>query len=294
MSQYYKSNEIAHAYAHEFSNSGHCPGNGSFSGGIYFSYGTAMAQRITVKGRTLYIVNAGSYSVTTSAWQHELLRALRGTMIHVHGVSMGTSTLFDSYKPKQWAREQVKASLERAGRAIASSKRRRSPDLADSDMSEAERWLQQARLIRELFDKRISIPADMDGLAAAAERGHKAEARRDKAEQKRLAIKHAEQIEEWLAGTGYSVPYGVSKVYLRTDGEVIETSQGASIPYADGERCFRFAIARRSKGWRSNGSKFKVGMYELDAIGPDGIVAGCHHICWAEIERFAKQEGWAK
>jgi len=98
----------------------------------------------------------------------------------------------------------------------------------------------------------------------------------------------------WLTCKGYYFPSGVSKCYLRTDGEVIQTSQGASIPYADGERCFRFAIARRKKGWRRNGEQYKVGSYSLYAVNEEGIICGCHRIQWPEILRFAQQEGWIK
>jgi len=303
----YPSREIAHVWVHDGESIGFAksPGNASFSGGVFFSYGTAMAERITIKGQRIMLVNNDSYSVSTSKTQSWLRQAISHCeQIHVSDIDMGSSTLLDSYKPKQWAREQVKASLKRAGRLLLSAKRRRSSDLADDDRRRALNEMNQARLIRELFDKRISVPDCTDSLAASAERAAKAEARRDKAEQKRLAIKHAEQIEQWLDGTGHSIPYGASKVYLRVldvcnspDGKLdkeIQTSQGARIPYADGERCFRFAIARRSKGWKRNGERFSVGQYALDMISKKGIHAGCHLIEWPIIEAFAKAEGWVK
>lgn len=121
------------------------------------------------------------------------------------------------------------------------------------------------------------------------------------------ARRNALTIEDWKAGrtnrTFHDLP-----VMLRvsedeagtepTDGEphhkfkIIETSLGARIPYEDGERCFRFAIARRKKGWHRNGEQFQVGHYQLDKVTDIGITAGCHLILWDEVERFARQEGW--
>ena len=44
-------------------------------------------------------------------------------------------------------------------------------------------------------------------------------------------------------------------------------------------------------GWRRNGESCLVGVYQLDAITNQGIVAGCHRIAWEEVERFAEEQG---
>lgn len=35
------------------------------------------------------------------------------------------------------------------------------------------------------------------------------------------------------------------------------------------------------------------GFFRINEINSDGVIIGCHHIDWPEIDRFAKQEGWA-
>jgi hypothetical protein len=102
-------------------------------------------------------------------------------------------------------------------------------------------------------------------------------------------------VTDWKNNVPYSrVPYAHSIVLrVNRDGR-IETSRNAVIPYEAGERCFRFALARRTKGWQRNGEKFAVGPYQLDRVDETGIKAGCHEIDWATIEEFAKQEGWVK
>jgi hypothetical protein len=100
------------------------------------------------------------------------------------------------------------------------------------------------------------------------------------------------KAEDWLKGEHVVLPYD-HEILLRVckDGR-IETSRHASIPYGEGEKCFRFVIARRNKGWERNGERFRVGDFQLDAVTENGITAGCHFIGWDEIIRFAKQEGW--
>ena len=108
-------------------------------------------------------------------------------------------------------------------------------------------------------------------------------------------------IPAWLAGecvnvSGLPVMLRTRRPLSAKDGEScileIETSLGAAIPYADGRKCFEFAMRLRAKGWHRNGEQFEVGRYQLDAINEYGIIAGCHRIAWGEIERFAIQEGW--
>lgn len=112
--------------------------------------------------------------------------------------------------------------------------------------------------------------------------------RKVRAERKR---REALTVADWVAGVAHAPRPDGPCVLRVSDGEV-ETSKGARVPLADAERAFRFAIARKSKGWHRNGETHKVGHYQLDAVNGDGIVAGCHRITWDELERFAKVQGW--
>lgn len=109
--------------------------------------------------------------------------------------------------------------------------------------------------------------------------------------EKRIANER-ERIAAWLAGTFDGRLSPDCPVYLRHNGEAMETSKGATVPIQDAERAFRFAVTMRAKGWHRNGSTHAIGHYELDAINDFGVVAGCHRVSWGEIERFAKVQGW--
>lgn len=162
-------------------------------------------------------------------------------------------------------------------------------------------WMERAGEVAAFYKlKRKIDAAAVDKLAKriATERTRQAKAGRER--QAKIEKDNAETVQRWLIGETIQFPYAVQRVYLRlsidtgTKVTVVETSKGVIIPISDAERAFRFAIARRSKGWHRNGDTFAVGQYQLDAINEQGIVAGCHRFDWQEIERFAKLNGWMK
>lgn len=101
----------------------------------------------------------------------------------------------------------------------------------------------------------------------------------------------AETVGNWRAGKNVRLPNGTPTM-LRVDGDDMETSHGARVPMADAERTFKFVLACREKGWHRNGTTHAVGPYQLEAVNNNGVVAGCHHVSWAEIETFAAAAGW--
>jgi len=104
----------------------------------------------------------------------------------------------------------------------------------------------------------------------------------------------------WRDGKDISLPHDLP-VMLRAEshepdgvmGEMV-TSRGARVPLPDARRTYRFAMLVRAKGWHKNGETHSIGAYHLDAVNEQGVVAGCHRVTWAEIERFAATQGWAK
>lgn len=99
-------------------------------------------------------------------------------------------------------------------------------------------------------------------------------------------------LARWLKGDDIELPHD-SITYLRAEGDELVTSRGARVPLADAKRTYLFAKRLQSKGWRKNGETHAIGSYQLDAVNEQGIVAGCHRISWAEVDRFAQAQGWA-
>lgn len=91
-----------------------------------------------------------------------------------------------------------------------------------------------------------------------------------------------------------AMPDGSAYVRRSRDGERLETSQGASVPWDHAVKAFRFiALCKaRGEGFARNGRTIRVGHYQVDRIEADGsFVAGCHRFAWPELERLAKAEG---
>jgi len=135
------------------------------------------------------------------------------------------------------------------------------------------------------FATRFELPADWNERMAAA---RLAEQRRNAT----LARRHAVTLARWLKGESVSLPPGLPTVYLRVNGDLLETTKRATVPLTEARRAFEFAAKMRATGWHRNGSTFRVGHFQLDSVDDKEVVAGCHRISWNEIERFAKQEGW--
>lgn len=116
------------------------------------------------------------------------------------------------------------------------------------------------------------------------------------------AKREAEQAEAWRAwrtGESHVPPRradGSGQAYIRrsADGERLETSQGADVPWREAVRAFRFIKLCRERGeaFRRNGRTVRVGHFQIDSITAAGdMVAGCHRFAWAEIEKLARETG---
>ena len=293
-----KNSELAHLWAHQSRSQG-TGSSLSFSGPVLRSYSTAIGELVQTKDGTLAVLNATDYSVSTSRHQHYARQAVSHLpSVEVWGVRQGESEVVPKdakgRADKKWVRRQIKTSLAKAAEWMERAGRSRSPDSSHYLESQADYLVRNAETLAQWFKVRMP-KVELGDLVARAEAIRKQEAARRKRLEAKLLKENAKKIEAWRNGEpSSSIPYGVSKVFLRkrTPGTV-ETSKGAVIPWDDALRLFRFALARRKKGWRRNGETFAVGPYQLDAVNKSGIVAGCHRIGFDEMERLAKKEGVA-
>lgn len=134
-----------------------------------------------------------------------------------------------------------------------------------------------------------AFPVAWDELSAAE---------RAEADAKREA-ELAEKWRAWRAGENVAPPRrenmsGQAFIRRSRDGERLETSQGADVPWREAVRAFRFIklCRERGEGFRRNGRTVRVGHFQIDSITAGGdMVAGCHRFAWAEIERLARETG---
>lgn len=107
----------------------------------------------------------------------------------------------------------------------------------------------------------------------------------------REAKENAEKLAAWISGEAVNLPYSCPTM-LRAENAEMVTSHGARVPLEDAARTYRFILKARAAGWHRNGDTHQIGSYHLDAVNDCGVVAGCHRVTWAEIERFAALMGW--
>jgi len=108
-----------------------------------------------------------------------------------------------------------------------------------------------------------------------------------------FANRDALKIKAWRKGESVYFDYNGPAMLRSINGDM-ETSQGARVPLEAAEKTYRFALRVRSAGWQRNGEQFKIGMYDLDRVNEQGVIAGCHRVSWDEIFRFADAMGWQR
>lgn len=361
MKTVFKSDEIAHIWANRGAPYGRSPGNLSFDGDAIKSYATVIGRRIEHKGKTAFVLDRASFSVTTTRAQYRAWSAIPDSekVFHVRIGQRGQSLRFtpaelaEHYEkhaenmagelPSRYAKiraqqwQAVTAELEKARDVLAffgygtarldnkiASRKAGDATAAETLLKDREKR-EAARIKREAKDKADRIARDIKGatdflagvrpktrvdltyrqsaletlepdlrarfVAAVAEHN----AAIDAAEAKDAA----EKIAEWRAGTLTELPCNIDcPVMLRAeaadkDAAEMVTSKGARVPLDDAHKTYRFACLMRAKGWHKNGETHAIGAYQLDAVNENGVVAGCHRVTWAEIERFAAAQGWA-
>lgn len=108
-----------------------------------------------------------------------------------------------------------------------------------------------------------------------------------------------EAREAWLKGEGsrhvrLNGPDGTALVRRSSDGERLETSHGADVPWSHAVKAFRFIrlCVERGEAFHTNGRVIRVGPFRVDSIDTDGnMKAGCHRFQWDVMKALAEREG---
>lgn len=270
--------EVAHLWA----NQSRPRATGShfyFDGDTIYSYGAHFAIARHYKGVVLFTRSGRS---NTTARHISITRSAASHLTRFAVIDPTT-------KP---GRDDVKAYGEEVERLSMSAARARNPAF---HLEMLESAVKQANAFCEHFGfaTRFTMPGNIDELKAKAKLSAERERVATAKAQAKLEADEAEKITQWIAGEADCyVSSRIQHVYLRAKGENLETSKGARVPLGEAHKAYRFVRLQRVKGWRKNGEEFKVGDYHLDVVNEQGVVAGCHRITWAEIERFAVTQGW--
>lgn len=142
--------------------------------------------------------------------------------------------------------------------------------------------------------------------ASAYAEGTPERAKLDAADVEGRALYDAERMaaerearEAWLKGEGDRYARlrganGTALVRRSSDGERLETSQGADVPWSHAVKAFRFIrlCVEKGEAFHTNGRVIRVGHFTVDYITADGdMKAGCHRFAWADMKALAEREG---
>lgn len=280
-------------------------------GAVIYSYGPhfPIARFVTAKdGRRVVLFNADSYSVSTSKHKSYTWRAIPQGVPVFEIPKLSSSA---DYSDKATGKEVIAAMVEEAGKLYAQGLRARTR--AEWLYDQARKKLDDAGAFAAAFGHRWKRPLNLDvmgrELAAKAAKQAKAEAKarkereaRQAEEAKRQREIDAERFLAWRRGEpGSRVPYSwqvddAGRCYVRRspDGESLQTSQGADVPWSHAVKAFRFIrlCVERGEGWQRNGRTVRVGHYQIDSIDADGnMTAGCHRFLWDDMRALAEREG---
>lgn len=302
MKTVFRSAEIAHIWAHRGAPSGRSPGNLSFDGDAICSYATVIGRRITARGKTAYVLDRASFSNSTAKSQGKVWQAIPDTE-KTFLVRIGQRGQSLRFTPAELAAHYEAHAAELAAEMPSRYARIRAEQwqAVTAELEKAADCLAYFGLGVARLQKKIAARKAGDSTAAETLKADRAkrEAARIVSEKKEAA-RIAGKVAEWLAGLPV-YPASNWPTVLRVEGgqddrgaiiQEMVTSKGARVPLEDARRTYRFAMLARAKGWHKNGETHPIGSYQLDAVNENGVVAGCHRVTWAEIERFAAAQGW--
>ena len=286
MRHVFPGHEVFHRFANQDSNtSGRSScGSQSFSGGVAFSYGTAIAQKHVELGVTF--VNQTDYSNSTSRHKSYLARAIHGDTIGIfRHISMGERSLFrKDFKVDN--QEEVEAELNLMAKLTATQKRARKYDYTGRIEG------LKANLARFCKVAGLRCP-DMDNIDATLAKINAKRERALRAEARAQAIRQAEHEKQakaalvlWLAGDitaevrslVYRLP--TDHVRLVNDGLTVNTTRNVSVPVTSIRRLIPLLRAitmgkiapDRLTGHHIDG--YTIGV--IDVAG-DTMAIGCHN-----------------
>jgi hypothetical protein len=269
----YLTGEIAHMFAHSTQpEARNTQGNLSFKGDKLFSYTTVIARRL---GADLYLVSSNSYSNTTAGHQSDARQAAR----HARTLHLP----MDRYGNVQASAAQDEVT---ALYAKASSARTKAADYT----------AQAERICKDMFDYDgttlvVPSPAELTQIKANIKAGRAIQAERDAEHEKMMAEANAlrklealERLEKWRQGAAAVSLHGLPTA-LRLNGDLIETSAGASIPVRHAKRIWQAVQANALP------DSLQVGQYSTadKALTATHFTVGCHDLALTELDAIALQ-----
>lgn len=282
--------EVAHLWAHKAQSEARNSGKTFyFYEETIYSYGghfPIAKHAKDAQGRDVVLFTTASYSVTTSGHKSDVRSAIPAS-VEVYLVSDPSASPERNFRDYQ-------RDFETKVKAVADARTKRSKA---KRYTELEEITHHANKLAEGFGlaERLTLP-DLPGIMDAVNeiRAREAEAERlaEIEYQRQQEIRRAELaevVERWKNGENvYGREYYHPETFLRVHGGEVQTSRGASFPVSHAVKALRIIDKVKETGnpYQRNGHTVHLGHYDLDSIDAEGnVVAGCHYVPYAEIER---------
>lgn len=289
----------AHSYDHTDSQTDAHSGNMRCQNGNIYSYGERIGQLTrNDSGSVAAILSTRRWSNTTSGHQSDARRAVSHLPRFYVNEIMGNVT-----RQRDAMATTIQEQIKNAPVHRLAKMRLRQWDEAMSYVDTCNEFCRFFGL-PEFVKPTIGpdVEAEMTKLRDAILKSEaEAEAKRakERAKAERKARKeYVIALASWK--TGGPRVYGChldpySYMRLSADGTMIETTQGAEVPVDHVRRIAPFVLAKidetiasgvdYERDWKA---PVRVGHFQIDRIGPDGIVTvGCHRFERSEVERIA-------
>lgn len=268
------SREVYHLWANETQAEAYNSSRSvSFRDSMAFSYAAEIGRIIhrKRKGRA-YLVSTRQWSITTSKHQSMLRSAIaQGEQVfHVYHIGAPAYTHVQGY-------------MGNIATEALNAKRARLEWSRDCHTTRAAELIEEVKAYCRFFGLRVP-KLDTGKLVADLQAARKRELARQAKQVAQARIDTAKRAAQWIAGDNVSGNF--PDTLLRRDGDSVETSRGARVPFDSAKIAFVH--------WHNGTLErlARIGAYTVLSATRDGIKVGCHIITSDELYRFARSVGW--
>lgn len=263
-----------------------------FNYGVIYSYGDHFPIARKVNSRDCVLITTDTYSNTTAQHVALVCRAIPNTRTLFAVKNVLADSKSEHVENLAHYRERIAEVLIKAARARTQY---------DEYVAIAQKLTDEGNAYSKSFKlgrKLPALPVDKDAVKSAVKKqDEKLKKEKARAEKKRRN-ENVDKIAAWLAGESDSLPR-LDTVYMRVNGDNIQTSQGVTFPVSDARKAFNIILRVKSNGKsvttnpeKADGYTVKLGGYAIDIIHCNGdVTAGCHFVKFEQIEFCAKQLG---
>jgi hypothetical protein len=289
--------ECAHVWAQRTQSEGRA-NNIFFENDIIYSYGYhfELAKFIDYKGKIYLFVNTGNYSNSTRKHQNHVRKSINNTMadkifyfdfsisntystrstysfrLDSHSVISTVERLFIEAKNSFNSQLKATANSYKVNEGLSALNTARGLLDTFHNLLEGTKLIELSNVFYDLEPLKQSAIIKANHLQATREQ-------REQARKQAKADKEQLNLSKWLKGT-YNEPLYNLPIYLRLQGDYIQTSHGAKVPKLEALKAFK----RIKQGQNIVGEK--IGLFTVNEQHDNLIIIGCHHIDLNNVETF--------